>query len=399
MGLDAVLAEGSFLAGLRFAGKEPSSMAAIIALICLTVALLLSCRKPSKGEQQALLTASEDSEGVATEELLRALGAPEYPHEEGAMVPPMGLVLGNSPEESPFDNEICTGRFVSLHRATYDRALDKSGKYAFGKYFLGKKRLWEARVQFTLKRPVEQSDLFFGIELEQYVPMNAATKQTMSLIVRMLKRVVGDQVYHSTGDDPKVVSGALEDPVFVMPMWAFDQFIVTPTGEEPPKLTDPDIPSMGCKRFKRIREYQKEIAALKLVVGPTYTFCFWGISQFLDKLSWQVRMPLMSPLDFNLFAGAPPVHVVIYYLAKGEGESTEKTRHMPSRKNYLLNLAFWSSVCRPSRERVDTLLGDCTDALAAAQEPRGPVKGLSGTLIGRSTGRNSRSWFACCGGR
>ncbi|CAE7906516.1 unnamed protein product, partial [Symbiodinium necroappetens] len=54
----------------------------------------------------------------------------------------------------------------ALHRPTHDSKLSESGRYRYGEHFKGKKRLWELRFRFQLKRPLSQSDLFFGAELE-----------------------------------------------------------------------------------------------------------------------------------------------------------------------------------------------------------------------------------------
>lgn len=235
--------------------------------------------------------------------------------------------------------------------------------------------------------------MFFGIELEKYVPMSSSTKRTMEGLVSMLKRVVGNQVYHSPGDDPQHTAGdEIELPVFVMPLLAFDQFIVTPAGEVPPQLDDPDIPSMGSKRVKRVREFQEELDHLVFEVGPTYTFCFWGISQWLDKINWKVRMPLMGSLDFDLFAGAPPVHVVFYTMDKPALE-TDK-RHLQSRKRYYVNLAFWSSNRRPAGERIMELLGD-----KMVQSPHSPSSALAGRSSPGKRRAGSGGWLACCSSR
>lgn len=339
---------------------------------------------------------SEEADAQASAQFLKSLGAPEYPHEEGCMVPCRGLVVNNMDEMSPFENEMCSGNFLALHRATYDRKLEKSGDYRFGEYFHGKRRKWEARVQFKFNRNVDPNDLYFGIELEKYVPMNVATKQAMSIIVRMLKSVVGDQIYHSVGDDPQGTRGELELPTFVMPLWAFDQFIVTPEGQQPPHLADPDLPNMGSSRAKRVRQFKKELEELRLVPGPTYTFCFWGISQWLDKLSWKVRLPLMAPLDFNMFCGRPPVHVVIYSLTGRDG--SEK-RHLNSLKEYCFDLAFWSSTSRPPHERLAALLAGCEPLTVASASSAA----VSGDSFSRRNGgsRHSlfRTWFGCCSTR
>merc|ERR1719460_948681 len=158
----------------------------------------------------------------------------------------------------------------------------------------------------------------------------------MDILVEALKTAVGKQVYHTAGDDPKKVSGPLERPAFVMPFYAFDQFIVTPPGETAPSLMDPDMPSMGSRRYQRVREYKKEIDELEFKLGYTYTFNFWGISQWLDRLNWEILppVPLMPKINFNDFCGSPPVYCVMYTL-KTDELTPKDTRHLESRKNYV----------------------------------------------------------------
>lgn len=369
----------------------------VVAVITTALALLVVCLKVAGGSVQSSerpwRSVAVAGFGDKAEAFLRRLGAPEHPHEEASFVPTFGLIVSNREGCDRFENDNCCGSFLSLHRATYDKQLDASGHYPYGKYFMGKKRLWEARVQLRFKRsPPAQSDMFFGIELEQYVAMGRGSKRSMDMLVGMLKRVVGNQIYHSIGDDPRAVSGPpgdLERPVFVMPLWAFDQFIVTPEGEAPPSLTDPTLPSMGSVRVKRVKEFQRELEELEFCVGPTYTFCFWGISQWLDKLNWQIRMPLMSPLDFNAFCGSPPVHVVIYTLKTLPGRDGER-RHLQDRKRYFFHLAFWSSKSRPPAGRMRELLGLPAEPATDARPPA--------TGFGRPAWQNS-SWSSCCGPR
>lgn len=337
----------------------------------------------------------------ASADFLRRLGAPEHPHLEGTFVPSEGqLVLNNHHETFPIRNDHVDGKFLTLHRATYNKELNKSGDYAFGRYFLGKKRLWEARVQLQFKHKLSTADMFFGISLEGYVPMNKATKSSMEILVATLKRAVGSavgsQIYHSPGDDPKRVAGAqeLELPVFVMPLLAFDQFIVTPAGETPPELTSTSLGGMGSCRFKRIREFRKDLEQLKLEPGPTYTFCFWGISPYLDQILWKVIMPIgMGKVDFNQFCGRPPVHVVMYYLSTAPGQEREK-RHLESRKNYVLNLAFWSSERRPAWERVSSIL----TPNGTSDESRDSVA-LEGKADTRTSVVGGGGPWMCCGKR
>merc|ERR1712211_39824 len=108
--------------------------------------------------------------------------------------------------------------------------------------------------------------------------------------------------------------------------------------------------------------------------GPTYTFAFWGISQFMDQINWtMIKVIPFSSIDFNVFCGAPPVHLVLYTLREGE-EGDSDTRHLQSRKSYLFQLAFWSSKCPPKPARMHHLFaktGDDTATSSAARpEPK-----------------------------
>mmetsp|Transcript_6350 Transcript_6350/g.14572 ORF Transcript_6350/g.14572 Transcript_6350/m.14572 type:complete len:223 (-) Transcript_6350:658-1326(-) len=96
-----------------------------------------------------------------SEEDYLSLGMPAEPHLEGGFLPPTRLLHSNSTEAFAFDNENCKGLFLPLHRPTYDKRLDASGKYRYGEHFTGKKRLWELRFRFQFKRPLSQADLFF----------------------------------------------------------------------------------------------------------------------------------------------------------------------------------------------------------------------------------------------
>lgn len=275
------------------------------------------------------------------------------PNLHGTFIPSTGLLCGNSEQGYPFDNEFASGLFLATHRPTYDKALDKSGDWIYGEHYKGRKRLWEHRLQICFKKPIPRGGLRFGIELEEYVPLNKPTKKLMEGVVSMLRRVVGNDLYHSVGDNPKEVDGELERPVFAMPLWAFDQFIETPEGETPPDLADPQFCHFGHLRTADRGAFVDIMNTLDLQVGKTYTFAFWGISQFLDAVRWEVKgvVPLV-PVDFNTFCGKPPVHLVLYTL----NDSEQETRHLQSRKNYCFRLPFWSSKKPPSLDVIRSLV-------------------------------------------
>jgi hypothetical protein len=203
-------------------------------------------------------------------------------------------------------------------------------------------------------KEIPEDPLYFGIELEEFVPMNWVVSQLQKTTVAMLRNVVGKDLYHSKGDDPQKVKGELERPAFTMPLWAFDQFIVSEPGEEP-DLTK-DLEPYGVKRTDGVKEYIQAINDLKanFSTHKVYTFCFWGISRFLDNIKWEIVGVVPGrPIDFNQFCGKPPVYACIYSLK----DDPSDPRHLQSKKKYLFNLAFWSSLNPPSVDKVSGLLG------------------------------------------
>ncbi|CAE7213042.1 unnamed protein product [Symbiodinium sp. CCMP2592] len=394
------LAESALLKSAAEELAQEARAAPAAVFVALTLLLLFLFRGSSASSAKPAVKRGKNEKEVvdyhdsAVTSFLDRLGVPQERHLEACFVPCGGFMVNG--QISEFENDVCYGKMLEMHRATHDKELDKSADYPYGSYFVGKKRLWETRVQLKFKKPPIQSEMFFGIELEKYVPMSRSVKRTMDGVVRMLKGVVGNQIYHSVGDNPEECadSAELEMPTFVMPMWAFDQYIVTAEGEVPPELDDECIPELGSKRSGRVSEFRKELDNIVFEVGPTYTLCFWGISQWLDKLNWQLKLPLLGRLHMDQFAGSPPVHVVIYTLNRSQ--DPDDKRHLNSRKQYYLNVAFWSSNNRPRGERVMELLGAATQALDPSRfSPR--MGGLSPVKRRADSGVAS-SWLACCAG-
>merc|ERR1712118_259858 len=89
-------------------------------------------------------------------------------------------------------------------------------------------------------------------------------------------------------------------------------------------------------------------AIASMSTDKVYTFCFWGVSRFLDAIKWEVSgdMSLPISLDFNQLCGSAPIYVVIYELdAVKDGGKEQK--HMRSNKRYYANVAVWSTMNMP----------------------------------------------------
>lgn len=316
---------------------------------------------------------------VGDEEL--TVKVPRDPHFEIATDPPFGLVCSNPKAPHHFETEVTSGTYMVFHSPTGEGNRYGPDLFDYQEYFQGKSRLWEVRFHFKFKRALrDDEELVFGIELDEYLPLNALTRKAQAMIVACLQQACNG-VYHSSGDDPTKTTGECEKPVCVLPLWAFDQFIETPEGEEPPSLGDPNFHEMGCKRYKRVSEYAKEIKELERRIrpGPTFTFAFWGVSRFLDAMNWSiVGVPLVSPEDITKFAGPPPVITTLYSLPRGD------TKHLTSRKTYFFRAALWSSLRRPPADRIAEMLGTSVDtellSTPAEKEKRTLRKRIGGFL-------------------
>lgn len=329
---------------------------------------------------------------------------PCFPHLEIALHPPCGFHRGNPTEPYRFENDLCYGEYLFFHPPTDGSEQEPArnsepGRLNYGEYFRGKTRIWELRIRFQFKVPPNpEYDLFFGTESEEYVPLSAAAKQVLALAVGTVRTAVSG-LYHTPGDDPLQVPAGeeVEKPCFMLPLWAFDQFIQTPEGEDPPDLMDSNFPQMGSRRYGRSNRYAQEMTELRnnIQTGSTYTFAFWGTSRFADIINWRlVGMPVVGPIDLNRFIGRPPLHCVLYEIAPhDQGEK----RHLQSRKRYFFKASIWSSLRRPTRQTIERLTG-----IAFEQPFTGETQSSKGrSRIGRSGFEYlmGRAAYGCCGGR
>lgn len=281
-------------------------------------------------------------------------GSPNYPHMQICVVPYSGELNWDG-KVYHAENDMCTLSSLGLHRNTWDSSLQRPGIY-LGYELPGAAIKWEKRIQFRLKE-VPKGILKFGIELDDYVPVNGATKIAMKLIVGAMKLIVGNDLYHSIGDDPAVTEGELERPILSMPMWAFDQVIETPEGEEPPSLIDPNFQNLGMRRKDNNKEFAQKMANMKWEVGPTYTLSFWSISSMLDLALWKISgaFPGVS-MSMDQFCGRPPVHIVVYDFQPQTANGQLDHRHLDSAKRYILHIALWSSGNPPPDWRLHQLM-------------------------------------------
>jgi len=316
--------------------------------------------QPARGRQASKGEPAKASKGESAKTAPRGLSAPAQPNLSNTLqavfIPPgdQGLIdLGlGVPRIQENENCVCTSMFMIKNP-------EMSGP--FNAYFEGKRRLWEGRWQIRVKR-TPTKPLLFGIELAEYVPVPAWSKRVQQMTVALLRKAVGKDLYHSVGDDPWK-SGETERPVFTMPLWAFDQLIISEEGEEPNIL---DLDGRGMLRTEGRAKFIRTMNNLELQPGKVYTFSFWSISRFVDVLNWKMLGVVPGGMDFSVFCGRPPVHVVIYELE--DSEDPRETRHLQSRKRYWFNLALWSTKVPPSQPQIRAMLWEGSAAEAAEED-------------------------------
>lgn len=262
-----------------------------------------------------------------------------------SILPSRRVHSANGSEPVASEGEALSSKMLVLHRPTHDPAREASGAYPYSRLFARRRRLWEVRVQARFKR-LPRGPIYFGLET-RYMPghkLSGTAASVKRLMLRALRGFVGSDFYHSPGDDPAVVEGEPEPPTIAMPLWAIDQFLVSEPGEEP-DLTS-DLSRLGRRRTDGLKAYIRDMDDLvrNLSTEKVYTFCFWGVSQYLDGVNWELRgfLPGMR-VDANKLCGAPPAYVVAYALDPEAGDR----RHLRSQKMYYFQVALWSALRPP----------------------------------------------------
>lgn len=368
-----LLAVGLGLVTLLAQGSSWTSWAGL--LLCLTAVKLFVSASASKSKLEPRV-----QPGVTD-----LPGAQQKGYEDPlrwSFLPSQGAHLANTAQPEEYENELCSVKCLAMHRPTHEPWRETTKDYPYSWHLGGRKRFWEIRLQLRFKR-VPSSKLFFGLELEDYEPASATGRHMKTVLMKAVQRVVGD-FYYADGDDPSEINNGdePEPPTFVMPLWAFDQFIVSEVGQEP-DITG-DLEGVGIRRTDGLKSYIRELKAAtdNLSTSKVYTFCIWGVSQFLDCMNWEVRgiLPGMR-FGFSSFGLRPPVKIVIYEIPEQHADP----RHLVSRKRYYLQVAMWSMLHPPTPERLRRLLGSFADAKSA-------------TLPKKYSFSGALDFFGCCVG-
>lgn len=390
---------------LRTAGKGgPAPWAAGFTLAALSAPLLVALLRRlgcTAGERCRAPPWPEPRSGDARPQPARGKSEGEEEVQEDHLrwcfMPSTGVLRANMARALPSESSMASLKFLVLHRPTHEPERDAVGDYPYSWHLRGRKRLWEVRVQVRFKRkPTGQ--VFFGIEMRPGPQSSSAlVKRIQGLLLRAVRRTIGEESYQTPGDDPATTVGEVEPPTFTMPLWALDQFHVAEPGEEP-DLTG-DLVGWGQRRTDGLKAYVAAVRAMleTLSCDKVYTFCFWGISQFIDVVNWEFTgMGFGFRMDANRLCGSPPVFVVAYELdssacpcaaAESEARSLPR-RHLLSQRLYYFKVALWSTLRPPDPASMRDLLG------AGAAEAGGHHNSIVEEPP-RKARRGMRPWFGC----
>lgn len=258
-----------------------------------------------------------------------------------------------------YESGLCTTKVIAMHRPTHEPWREKTGDYPFAWHLCGRKRIFEIRVQVRLKS-LPEGPLYFGVVMNQPRKSSWLGREVRNVFIFAVRRVIGE-FYQSLGDDPDEVEGEAEPPTFVMPLWAFDQFIVSDVGQEPDIAGD--LAGAGVRRTDGIAAYTRAVKSTidSFSTDKVYTFCFWGLSQFVDCMNWELLggfLPFTqgSRFDFAEAGCEPPINVVLYDIP-GALPTDKDKRHLVSKKRHLFNVLMWSQTKPPSLDVITRLLG------------------------------------------
>lgn len=220
----------------------------------------------------------------------------------------------NAPSPVEFELENFKGRCMFLHRPAFRyENPDSDEAYPYKLHFHGRKRLWEYRLQGQFKR--KPGTLFMAVELEEYVPVNFATRLMMRGILPLIQTALQCKLVHHEVGRP---DDASLRPSVACPIWAIDNTVINDDPAEAPDLASSTLP-LGLDR-KAARQYWEDVwngshAWDEQTGGPTFTFAMWGPSPLLDLRHWVFRkLPLMlgRELAMEPFSGRQPIHATVY---------------------------------------------------------------------------------------
>lgn len=251
----------------------------------------------------------------------------------------------NTSDGVPFETDLLKGTISLMYRGA-----NNVGRHT--EYFKGRRRQWEFRVQFQLKRAL-RSKLYVGL-MPQELNLDQDTSNFSKMCMKAAFSLVPFETYFAWGDRREAAK--LPDAEFahcVADLTCCDQVIVTPPDKKPPCITD-DLSNCGDvygenleRRLMGLRPFVEAVDEATQNCRPkdTLTVAIWGLSQTVDILDWKLRLKVFGDVPMSRFWDNSPAHLVAYELAQDtkDGNPSTSRSHLESKKQYFLDLILWSN--------------------------------------------------------
>jgi len=223
-------------------------------------------------------------------------------------------------EVIPIDCDEFSGSFLFLQRPEKE-----DDNHPCMRYFKGKRRLFEWRVQGVFKR--DPGDLYFAAEFLETPSLSWTMGLTVSWllsIASMLSAARGVWFNYSL-EKIQQADGSCIRPHLAYPMIAADGIYKTPSHETPPDIA-------GVFQNTSLSERQ----AITLDTEHTFTFIYY--SQYVNFRNWEFRnLPLGWSSSLQPFVGDGPLHFTAYSLIKSVADGGQ---HSESNKSPIICCVF-----------------------------------------------------------
>jgi len=258
----------------------------------------------------------------------------------------------NTLEGVPIENEFFVGKVIVMYKP--DGGLENGHlghNHPYYRYFRDRNRFWEFRVQGKFKR-APKGDMYIGIVLKDF-NYDQAVARYSAWLKGIGMKLVNYDLYMSWGDRLEAASRPdAELSHLVTNMAAWDQIIITPAGDSPPPLRGEFRGNRTLGKNLERKEmgldaYTKAVNEVFSSVNleDTYTMCFWGVSEVIDLLRWDLKM-MKTRISMARFFDDDPLHGCMYEIERNPHQGDARNgdrRQLETQKRYYLDFMFWSN--------------------------------------------------------
>ena len=156
-----------------------------------------------------------------------------------------------------------------------------------------------------------KGDIFVGADISTKMELGIITKSFCRAILSFA-RTMAEDLHYSFGDYPD--SPNYEIPHLVGPLFkSMDRVVVTPAGQEPPKIGTPFYEDLERRRIRM------KTKLMTWVIDTTSTYSLSVNTYNIDLCSWSlIGIPMVKNMDLRILIGDGSLRLVGYELPAEE---------------------------------------------------------------------------------